>query len=475
MIKALFIPFLRTISIICVLASRVGLCEAQTITGNFSLLSRQSISLEGFSGLNTYPISTTVTDASGNFTLRYNKQDYGVGYLKSADAKPVFVLLTGEDIVISGELMFSPDQVTIIKGQENRFFEQYAREQPKREQALSAWAYLEKIYQLDSLFSTQDIPIKAILAEKQRLKTEEQAFLQALPSDSYVKWFLPIRKLVSSVSVIAQYRTDELPETIAAFRSLDYSDKRLYKSGLFKDAIEGHFWLLENSGKPLDSVFLEMQVSIDSLFIHLIKDEKILNELSDYLFDLLERHSLFQASEYLALKILNEVSCTVDQNLSKQLETYRAMKKGNIAPDIVFNGENYAAGKDKKDLPSTLSQMNNKYTVVVFGASWCPKCMQELPEINSLYAKWKKNGVEVVLISLDMEKEAYKQFVKPFSFLSTCDYRKWDSPIVRDYYVFGTPTMYLLNDKREILLRPNSVKQMDAWVDWYLVQGNMSK
>jgi len=30
----------------------------------------------------------------------------------------------------------------------------------------------------------------------------------------------------------------------------------------------------------------------------------------------------------------------------------------------------------------------------------------------------------------------------------------------------------LLDEQRKILLRPNSVKQMDAWVDWYLVQGN---
>ena len=52
------------------------------------------------------------------------------------------------------------------------------------------------------------------------------------------------------------------------------------------------------------------------------------------------------------------------------------------------------------------------------------------------------------------------------------DYKKWDSEIVNDYYVFATPTMYLLDSQRKILLRPNSVKQIAAWVDWYLVQGN---
>ena len=68
------------------------------------------------------------------------------------------------------------------------------------------------------------------------------------------------------------------------------------------------------------------------------------------------------------------------------------------------------------------------------------------------------------------EQEVYKSFVKEFPFISVCDYKKWDSPIVNDYYVFGTPTMFLLDNKREILLRPNSVNQVDAWVDWFIIK-----
>jgi hypothetical protein len=51
--------------------------------------------------------------------------------------------------------------------------------------------------------------------------------------------------------------------------------------------------------------------------------------------------------------------------------------------------------------------------------------------------------------------------------------KKWESKVVQDYYVFGTPTMYLLDRNQKILLRPNAVVQMDAWIDWYLVQGNL--
>jgi len=445
---------------------------SQTITGNLSLLANHEIKLEGFNGLESYPISSSKIDEKGNFELIYSKADYGIGYLLSSDKKPLFVILSGENIEIAGAALSYTESIKITKGKENQWFEQYAKEHPKRDQALSAWSYLEKMYTADTLFALQLTPQKSIAQEKKRIKDEDSTFLAELPKDSYVSWFLPMRKLVSGASTIAQYRPEEIPATIKAFRVIDYTDNRLYKSGLFKDAIESHFWLLENSGRSLDSVFIEMKVSIDAMMENLIKEEKILNEVTDFLFDLLERHSLFQASEYLALKVLNEVSCTIDNDLAKQLETYRAMKKGNTAPEILFEGDNNTPGYAANSIPKKLSDIKSSYTVVVFGASWCPKCTEELPKIVNLYQKWKAQGVEVVFISLDEDKIAYKDFVKNFPFISTCDYQKWNSKIVKDYYVFGTPTMYLLDNNREILLRPNSVNQMDAWVDWYLIEGN---
>lgn len=110
--------------------------------------------------------------------------------------------------------------------------------------------------------------------------------------------------------------------------------------------------------------------------------------------------------------------------------------------------------------------------MVVFGASWCPKCVEELSQIRNFYPKWKVQDVEVVFVSLDDDPQTFKNFAGTFPFISICDYQKWESPAVLAYHVFATPTMYLLDENREILLRPNSVAQMDSWVDWFLVQDN---
>ena len=76
---------------------------------------------------------------------------------------------------------------------------------------------------------------------------------------------------------------------------MNYSDPRLYTSGLLRDAVESHYWLIENMGQPLDTVFAQMNRSTDMLINSLMGHDKELNEITDYLFDLLERHS-FDAS-----------------------------------------------------------------------------------------------------------------------------------------------------------------------------------
>lgn len=453
---------------ICVLAN-----AQNNITGIFSGFANQKIKLVGYNGFDTYSIDSTQANENGEFSLKFSENDYGMSYLLSEDNKSfVVILANNENLQLAGDNFLSPETILIKNGKQNKLFERYASEHPRREQTLRAWDYLTKIYRKDSLFAVHDTPIQAIETEKIRIKDEDSLFLASLPNVSYVSYYLPLRKLVSSVSSIARYRTKEIPETIQAFREIDFTDNRLYKSGLLKEVIESHFWLIENSGRSLDSVYIEMNKSIDILVENLLSDEKKLNEISEFLFKFLEKRSLFTSSEYLALKLLNEQGCTINNDFAAQLESYRAMKKGNTAPDIELKGDVFAPAYETSRIPQKISDIKSDYLVVVFGASWCPQCPKELSKISGLYNKWKEQGVEVVFVSLDQDKFTFKSFAGVFPFISICDYQKWESPVAKNYHVFATPTLYLLDNKREILLRPNSVDQLDSWVDWYLVQGN---
>jgi len=57
------------------------LSNAQTMAGKLAFLAHQEITLEGFTGFQTYVIAKTSIDANGNFKLAYAKVGLGMGCL----------------------------------------------------------------------------------------------------------------------------------------------------------------------------------------------------------------------------------------------------------------------------------------------------------------------------------------------------------------------------------------------------------
>ena len=457
----------RSLALLCCLFFGGVSSMAQTLSGTFPAQANQTITLEGAKGLATYSIGSTKADEKGQFTLSYAGADYGIAFLSGEDKKPFVVILEKEGVKLEGQALSEATTIRILEGKENRWFEQYTQEQGKREQALSAWGYLQNLYQNDPLFATQQVPNQAIQAELSRIQREDEAFIASLPSDSFVRWFLPIRKLVSSVGAVAQYRTAELPQTVTAFRTLDYSDPRLAKSGLFRDVFESQFWLLENSGGTLDENYKKMEVSLDAILTSLEKDELQYNEVVGYVVELFERRSLTQAAEYLALTVLEQSKIAILPRLANQLEGYRAMKVGTKVPEIQFTGDVLLQGKPVT-YPTRLTEVKAPYRLVIVGASWCPACTEEMTQLIPLYGKWNKLGVEAIFVSLDTDPKAFQAYSEGMPFIAYSDYKKWDTQAVQDYFVSGSPSFYLIDQAGKLVLRPQSVKQIDAWVDWTL-------
>jgi len=441
--------------------------QAQTLSGVFPPMVDLLHTLEGTKGFDTYSIGSITADEKGRFSFSYSPQDYGIAFLSGEDKKPFVVVLEKTGVSLAGQVLSEASSIRILEGQENRWFEQYTQEQGKREQALSAWGYLQSLYQNDPFFKTQQTPTQAIQTELLRIQKEEQEFIGSLPPDSFVRWFLPIRKLVSSVGAVAQYRTAELPQTIAAFRDLDYADPHFQKSGLYRDLFESQFWLLENSGGTLDEIYQKMEGSLAAILSTVEENAPLYNEVVTYLLELLERRSQTIVAEYLALTALEQDEVVLQPRLARQLEGYRAMKVGVRVPEIQFAGELLLQGKPIA-YPSRLSEVTAPYRLVIFGASWCPACSEAMGELIPLYKKWNGLGLEGIFVSLDTDPIAFQAYSEGIPFIAFSDYKKWDTQGVSDYYVSSSPSFFLIDSSGQLLVRPQSVKQIDAWVDWKL-------
>jgi thiol-disulfide isomerase/thioredoxin len=132
-----------------------------------------------------------------------------------------------------------------------------------------------------------------------------------------------------------------------------------------------------------------------------------------------------------------------------RMASYESMKEGKVAPNIEF--------EDK----TSLYDIKSEKTLIVFWASWCPHCTEEMPKVN----EWVKDhpDTKVLAISLDDNKAEYDLAIKQLPNLSHhTDLKKWDGKAATDYFVYGTPTFILLDQDKKILKKASSFEMLTA-------------
>jgi thiol-disulfide isomerase/thioredoxin len=108
----------------------------------------------------------------------------------------------------------------------------------------------------------------------------------------------------------------------------------------------------------------------------------------------------------------------------------------------------------------------NKYTLVMFWASWCHKCEQEIPYVGPMYAKYNFKGLEVISVSLDNSRDTWKQAIATngMTWPQVSQLAAWNSPVVTDYKITATPTYFLLDNTGKIVLKPQRVFQVEEFL-----------
>ena len=131
--------------------------------------------------------------------------------------------------------------------------------------------------------------------------------------------------------------------------------------------------------------------------------------------------------------------------LSQQLERVYVENQG--APGVPMNFAGPLIDGKRFGVTST----RGGPVLVVFWASWCAACREELPVIRELYERYRGEGLQVVGISLDSDRSALTQYVGennlnwPHVFADQPQQLGWDNPIAKYYSVTSIPRAFLLD------------------------------
>ena len=85
------------------------------VTGKFSKITNQKIQLLGFEGVQAYLIDEATIDQNGNFSLNYQDDDYGMGYLSINDSENQILVLAKEQIEIQGQNLSDKSKLNFVK------------------------------------------------------------------------------------------------------------------------------------------------------------------------------------------------------------------------------------------------------------------------------------------------------------------------------------------------------------------------
>ena len=89
----------------------------------------------------------------------------------------------------------------------------------------------------------------------------------------------------------------------------------------------------------------------------------------------------------------------IGKAISKEIDRRWYLKPGGIARDFTM--------PDTAGNPVTLSTIKAKVKILDFWASWCAPCREKNKELNKHYSRLKEQGLEIISISLDDNKQQW--------------------------------------------------------------------
>ncbi len=134
------------------------------------------------------------------------------------------------------------------------------------------------------------------------------------------------------------------------------------------------------------------------------------------------------------------------EELTRRIKTEPAPEgsKPNYFIDMTYPD---ATGKPVS-LKSVVNNPANRYVLLDFWATWCSGCVEKIPQLKELYAKYHEKGLEIYSVAENPDVDYWKTFIKEkgMTWVNVCDDQPGrDGKAWKDYTLPGIPTVLLID------------------------------
>ncbi|MCB9250260.1 MAG: TlpA family protein disulfide reductase [Ignavibacteriales bacterium] len=191
--------------------------------------------------------------------------------------------------------------------------------------------------------------------------------------------------------------------------------------------------------------------AVDSLLNKAKVNQLVYQHITEYLIDGFKKFGFDKIIDYILENYIIEDDLCLDEetenSIQRRIDQSKLLSVGTRAPNIII--------PNKEGNVIDLSKINTDKTLIVFYASWCLYCKKLVPRLDEYYTTNKE--ITILAISLDSNKDDWIKFIKEnkIELVNINDPNGWDGTAASDYYIYATPSMFLLNEVKKILLKTN--------------------
>ncbi|MDP4266931.1 MAG: thioredoxin-like domain-containing protein [Bacteroidota bacterium] len=446
--------------------------KVYTIKGTIKEMPSKKVILTDLYGHRQNVIDSTFIDENGKFSFTIKKK-ITVGFIRlmiGKDAKSQYyggpdsyidLIFNDENIEFYTDFKKPVDSMNIISSKENRIYYDFLKHDDKVN------FQLDVLSQLPAVFPKGDDLYPEFEKKYSRLQRKNHEYIDKLIKD-YPDYYA-IHVIKSKRYPFLDYSLSSEGKSIFIkahyFDNVDFLDTLLLRSEIFASKIIGYIQLFRNQMLNKEEQEIEFTNAVDTILYKASGNQKVLKYVCDYMsmgFDKLNNENIIKhiAEYYVKESTCDKNESSLDNMYKKRLEGYKKLAIGNQTPDI--------EDKDIYGKQISLSKVINPKVLVIFWASWCPHCMETIPELKKFYDEENKlnpGNFEVIAISLDTNKVEFSQVItkNQLNWMNICNLKGWNDKHAEDYYVYATPTMILLDKNKKILAKTTNIEELKQY------------
>lgn len=414
-----------------------------------------SAKIQALQGEKVTEIDSITGKGKDVFRSSFEKHKYHQGFyrLNFPNNRNIDFVYDGKDVQLKTNASAILDSMEIISSESNRLYFSFVK--------------------LNKAYKTKTDLLQLLLMRYPK----EDSFYQSIQKkinqvqDEYLE-FVTVTSQKEPASFIARYiRSASLPSVnfnlspeqqltflkTHALDNVNFDDTELIFSDVYTNKTIEYLTYYRNPQLPKELLEKEFMKAIDSVVGHAKVNTIVYQHVVEYLLDGFKKFGFDKVLDYIVDNYVIKDDLCLDEKLGntiqRRIDQNKKLPVGAIAPNFVM--------PDLSGKTVELHKISKEKVLLVFYASWCPHCKTLLPQINELQKKRK--DFEIVAVSLDIKKEDWKNFIdqNKLDFINLSDLKGWDSSIANEYYIYATPTMFLLDKQKKILSKPITFEEIE--------------